>query len=246
MKRTNIIKALSFVSLLLFTGCNGTNEDNSADQINEWSIKINAVDSAGKLGDTNTRIGQVYPSTDGVDRYDLKSSGKPFGGDFMKVVYLIDGIQGDYSTNYHSVKKEQYDSWIFVVKTNDPDRTITLSWPGIFKVTSAEDDYKRVRLNHEFKSYDPIMEKMQLRDMKTGEVISAVMDGTLQSYTFNMDGDTERMFKWEFLTTNADNASQDLSEKESVIELGKLLSKKYEKIIESRFLPPEFDQEEAE
>ena len=244
MKKAIINIMMTAFSLLLFLGCNSTNESNSDDKLNEWAIKVNAIDSEGKLGDTNTRFGQVYPATDDVDRYDLVSASRPFSGDFMEVVYLIDGSENEFSTNYHSVAEGQNDEWIFVVKTNNPDRTITVSWPGIFKIDSAEDEFKRVRLYNEFKTYDPIMEKMQLVDMKTGRVISAVMDGKVQNYTFNMDGETERTFKWELLSDKTNNHVEDASDKESAIELGKQNSVKLNKKMNFDMFPPEFDIKE--
>jgi hypothetical protein len=245
MKKTMINLGISVLSLLLFSGCNSTNTSTSQSeaesQVTEWSIKFNAIDSNGKLGDTNIPLGQVYPATDNIDRYDLASAPHPFGGDFMEVVYTIDDNTTEFSTNYHSVKKDQYDSWTFVVKTNDPDRTVTLSWPGIFKVESATDEYNRVRLFNEFLNYDTIMEKMQLVDMRTGEVVSAVLDGKVQSYTFNMDGETERTFKWEYLSEKAPNQPQDASSKESAIELSKQFGKKYQQTMEPDSFPPEFN-----
>lgn len=241
MKQIIINLTISVFSLLVFSGCNSTNESDAESQVTEWAVKLNAIDSEGKLGDTNMPLGQVYPAADNVDRYDLVSAPHPFGGDFMEIVYYIDDNQNEFSTNYHSVKKDQYDAWTFVVKTNDPDRTVTVSWPGIFKVDSATDEYNRVRLYNEFLNYDPIMEKMQLVDMRTGEVISAVSDGQVQSYTFNMDGETERTFKWEYLSEKAVNQPQDVSNKESAIELGKQYRQSYEKKINPNTLPPEFD-----
>ncbi len=242
MKKLLIITISTF-SLLLFSGCNSTStsQNKVESQVTEWAIKLNAIDSNGKLGDTNIPLGQVYPATDNVDRYDLASAPHPFGGDFMEVVYTIDDNTTEFSTNYHSVKKDQYDSWTFVVKTNDPDRTVTLSWPGIFKVESATDEYNRVRLFNEFLNYDPVMEQMQLVDMRTGEVVSAVADGKVQSYTFNMDGETERTFKWEYLSEKALNQPQDASSKESAIELAKQFGKKYQQKMEPDTLPPEFN-----
>jgi len=250
MKRTIITLLISTFSLLVFSACNGTNTDSTStnsteSQVTEWSIKLNAVDSAGKLGDTNIPLGQVYPATDGTDRYDLQSAPRPFGGDFMEIVYHIDDNTSEYSTNYHSVKEGQYDSWTFIVKTNDPDRTVTLSWAGIFKIDSAADEYNRVRLFSEFLKYDPIMEKMQLVDMKTGEVISAVTNGKVQSYTFNMDGETERTFKWEYLTQEAFNQSQDASSKESAIELGQQFIKKFGQKTTPDTFPMELETEES-
>lgn len=253
MKRSLIKITISAFSLLLFSGCNSTGTSDAESQVNsaeskvtEWSIKLNAVDSGGKLGDTNIPLGQVYPATDGADRYDLESGSRPFGGDFMEIVYYIDDNTSAYSTNYHSVKEGQYDAWTFVVKTNDPDRTVTLSWPGIFKIDSAADEYNRVRLYNEFLNYDPVMEKMQLVDMRTGEVVSAVSGGKVQSYTFNMDGETERTFKWEYLTEKAVNQTQDASSKESAVELGKQLIKKFGQKITPDTFPLELDTEESD
>lgn len=239
---------ISTCLILVLSACNSTNTSDIENQVTdvkskvtEWSIKLNAIDSEGKLGDTNIPLGQVYPATDGADRYDLESGSRPFGGDFMEIVHLIDDNTSKYSTNYHSVKVGQYDTWTFVVRTNDPDRTVTLSWPGIFKIDSAADEYDRVRLYNEFLKYDPIMEKMQLVDMRTGEVISAVSDGKVQSYIFNMDGETERAFKWEYLSEKSFSQPQDISNKESAIELGKQFSQKYQQKIETDTFPPEFN-----
>lgn len=245
MKKTIINSTLSLFSLLVFVGCNSTNESDTKSQVTEWAVKLNAIDSEGKLGDTNIPLGQVYPATDDIDRYDLVSAPPPFGGEFMEILYQIEGSESEFSTNYHSVKKDQYDTWTFVVKTNDPDRTVTLSWPGIFKVNSATDEYNRVRLYNEFLNYDSIMEKMQLVDMKSGEVVSAVSDGQVQNYTFNMDGETERTFKWEYLSEKAVIQPQDIFNKESAIELGKQYRRSYEKKINLDSLPPEFDEKET-
>lgn len=246
MNKIIINIVLSIVPIFLIVGCGSTNENDANSQVIEWAVKLNAIDSEGNLGDTKTRFGQVYPATDDIDRYDLVSGSRPFSGDFMEVVYRISGNESGFSTDYHSVKKDNNDSWTFVVKTNNPDRTVTLSWPGIFKVDSAADEYNRVRLYNEFLNYDPIMENMQLIDMRTGEIVSAVADGKVQSYTFNMDGETERTFKWEYLSEKAVDQPQDASSKESAIELSKQLSLKYKQKIEPNNFPPEFDKEERE
>ena len=139
----------------------------------DWYVRL--VASAGPLQDKNSVLGQLSDSQSGYDTHDLEELA-PFASPYLTIVFPHPdwGEQaGDYSTDFHGHDKKR-DSWLFEVRSDDPNREITLSWSGT-------GDLRR----------------MQLKDPANDTVIK-VMDrkNGLNTYTFSMGGENARQFEW--------------------------------------------------
>lgn len=200
IKKYNAL-AVAAASLLLIGCGSGSGSTGTADTkvVPQWSVQIIAEDPENNLLFDNDRMGQLEVASNEVDTYDLKSVARPFTKNsdgellpFLSVNFLQE--EKNYVTDFHHTEL-QYDEWTFVVSSN-PDRTVTLRW-NAYAVTSNTDASGRVRFDQTVQTDMDLMQRMQLVDAKTDEVlVSAYADGKLQSYTFNMNGQTERTFRW--------------------------------------------------
>ncbi len=143
-----------------------------------WYVRLIAKDHANNLVDSSNVLGQLPDSMDGYDTHDLVEL-DPMSSDYLTIVfphYDWDELSGDYTSDFHGLKLEKSkpagkDSWQFEVLTNDPERSVTLSWEGL----------------------PEILKRSRLIDNVTGEVIKV---GKETNYTFTM-GDTSRSFTWK-------------------------------------------------
>lgn len=207
MKRYNPIVMTIAASLLV--GCGGGSDTAVTQQIPQWSVKLVAEDLENGLQFSNNRFGQVNVATNDVDNYDLKSMLRPFDGPHMSVSFPQNGK--GYVTNFHSTELNGADEWTFTVNSN-PDRTVTLRWET-FRVTSYMDETGRVRFDQELSIDEKLVKRMQLVDAETNTtLVSAYADGKLQSYTFNMGGETTRTFKWKLKSENVVEKVQEASD----------------------------------
>lgn len=202
---------LSVVSVLLFTGCNSTTETNedTVDQTKEWKIQLVVEDTTASLKNSGSYLGQRTSAEDEKDKYDLKALDGSFGGKYLSVIFPIDGNGTGYNTDYHKLSEAISDSWTFIVKTNDPDSTITVGWMGIYALFPTRDEQNRIVYERELRENDKLLSHMQLVDTETNETVPAFADNKLQSYTFSMDGKTERTFRWEVLEDTVVAKTQD-------------------------------------
>ncbi len=206
MKKYNPI--VMTIAALLLAGCDGSS--NTMQQTTQWSVKLVAEDLENNLQFSNNRLGQVNVATNDVDSYDLKSMPRPFDGPHISVSFPQNGKV--YVTNFHSTELNGADEWIFTVNSN-ADRTVTLRWET-FALTSYRDETGRVRFDQEFSIDENLVKRMQLVDAETNTtLVSAYANGKLQSYTFNMDGETTRTFKWKLNSENVVEKVQDASAK---------------------------------
>lgn len=144
-----------------------------------WYVRLIATDSENDLIDSGNVLGQLTDSSYQYDSHDLEELA-PMGETFLTVVFphaeWLD-YPGDYTSDYHPFMGagdgRRVDQWDFEVRTNDPTRTVTLSWEGLPKV------FRRSRLI----------------DVETGEMINV---NKVKQYTFTMS-DTSRQFTWKFL-----------------------------------------------
>jgi len=137
----------------------------------EWYVRLTAT--AGDLKDSSNVLGQLRDSRRGYDLHDLKEL-SPFATPYLTIVFPHpewDKNAGDYGSDFRGTHKRK-NKWIFEVRSDDPNRDVTLSWSG-----QAAD-----------------MSGMLLVDTVTGTKVDARDAG--QQYAFNMDGQTVRKFKW--------------------------------------------------
>ncbi|WP_223898665.1 hypothetical protein [Sulfurovum sp. TSL1] len=189
----------------------------------QWSVQIVAEDPESKLLFDNDRFGQLEVASNEVDAYDLKSMPRPFvkNGEgellpFLSVNFSQEGK--NYVTDFHNPELK-YDEWTFTVNSN-PERTVTLRW-NAYTVTSHTDATGRTRFDQTPQTDEDLMGRMQLVDAESNEVlVSAYAEGKLQSYTFNMNGQTARTFRWVLDTEKVPEKVQERSAKSSALYKG--------------------------
>ena len=203
MIKNNRKLLLSLTVLLgLFSGCSNSGGSSTESASPQWYARttVSAVDP-----DTNTVIahktagvfGQLDESSDGMDRHDIIGIATETAT--LEVVFLQEGADGDYFSDYHSVK-EGHDSWTFQIKNMyNPDRpvdlsneTIRITLEGIYRVDSTELDGS-TRYSETLERYDERLQKMTLIDLDKG-VAYALSD--LPAAVITMDGSHVRTFRW--------------------------------------------------
>jgi len=108
---------------------------------------------------------------------------------------------GSYKSSFH-VSSTDADSWEFTVKSNDSTADMILGWRGVYVLTPYTDEQDRVRY-HEYRSMtNPILPYMTLLDTATNTEIPVLSNGRVNEYVFNMDGATERTFRWKVKDTS--------------------------------------------
>ena len=225
MKKYNVLAAT--VASLLLLGCggggSGGTEAMSQKIAPQWSVQIVAEDPDSKLLFDNDRLGQLEVASNEVDAYDLKSVARPFTKNsdgellpFLSVNFLQEGK--NYVTDFHNPELK-YDEWIFTVNSN-PERTVTLRW-NAYAVTTSTDTSGRTRFEQTLQTDENLMGRMQLVDAESNEtLVSAYAEGKLQSYTFNMNGQTTRTFRWVLDTEKVPEKVQESSVKASALYKG--------------------------
>lgn len=162
----------------------------------DWYLRIVAEDPARMMKTADTQLGELN-TADAVSQHTLKAL-SPFGGTYLDVVFRDPaGVNaGDYKVNFHQYKEGSDDSWKFTVRTNDAQAEILLSWRGLYVLTPYTDKQNRQRYREYRSISNPLLERMKLVDLTTGEEMPAIVKGKVQTYTFTMDGEKERQFEW--------------------------------------------------
>jgi len=185
-----------------------------------WYVRLLIKDSARGMESFNTQLGQL-DRADAVSQHTLKAL-KPFDGNYLDIVFHNpDGVEeGDYKVNFHTYEANATDSWEFTVRSSDSDAQLSLSIRGLYVLTPYEDEQGRTRY-HEYRSIsNPLLTHMKLVDEDTQEEISALVDGKISTYTFGMDGKSEKTFRFVL--------------EEQVVQVSKLISvNKLQKIYNS-------------
>lgn len=185
-----------------FSGCSNSSGSSTESASAQWYARttVSAVDP-----NTNTVIahktagvfGQLDESSDTQDRHDIIGVGTDTAT--LEVVFLQDGADGDYFSDYHSVK-EGHDSWTFQVKNMyNPARPVNLSneailitLEGVYTVESTVVDGS-IRYSEKLDRYDDRLQQMTLIDLDNS-VAYALSD--LPTAAITMDGSHTRTFRW--------------------------------------------------
>jgi len=208
VKIKNIIA--SFALVLIFLGCDSGSqqsieEGQSLERISsptvegkpsDWYIRLVAEDPARALKSTSTQLGQLNEA-DAVENHTLKAL-TPFESTYLDIVFQNpDGIStGEYKVNFHSYKEGVEDRWRFTVRTDDANADVLLSWRGVYILIPYIDDQNRQRYKEYYSMTNPLSKYMKLIDTGNGMEMAAVVNGEVQTYSFNMNGQTERTFEW--------------------------------------------------
>ena len=198
MKKSNIHWTLTllFASLMVL----GTNafaaKKESTPVEQEWYMRLIAEVPSQQMRDRGNVLGQLYDSSAGKDSHDLIELA-PFGEIYLTIVFPHPewgDDAGDYSSDYHNPDAYNADEWIFHVKTSATNSDVTLRWEGL-NVVSTSFGGKKPKKKEEL-VIDSFLDRMWVEDTATGERIPVVVDGELQTYTFNMNGSSVREFRW--------------------------------------------------
>jgi len=138
----------------------------------EWYVRL--IATSDTLRDQGNVLGQLKDSKRGYDIHDLKEL-SPFATPYLTIVFPHPNWgenAGDYASDFHNIRR-RWDRWVFEVRSDDPNREVTLSWNG-----------------------QANMKRMKLIDVATRTRVKAIKKGKIQTYTFNMNGQTTRTFKW--------------------------------------------------
>jgi hypothetical protein len=151
-----------------------------------WYVRLIAQTPSDNLLDRNNVLGQLSDSVDGYDSHDLKELESVFSP-YLTIVFPHDdwvGHEDNYASDYHAVKWQEPDQWVFQVKSDDIWRDVYLSWENVLV------------LNGDI-SGEELQDKMYLEDVDTGALIKIIENGVpVVGYPFNMDGKTVRTFRW--------------------------------------------------
>jgi len=155
----------------------------------EWYVPL-MINSEDGLVDKHNVLGQMRESSDDFDRHDLVEL-RPFSTPFMTLNFFHpEWEKGDkhFASDYHDVKQQKRDRWVFQVESDDPERMITLYWkePIIINVQNEKTLRKLKRLKN----------KMWLVDLKSKKVMKSYKKNRTESYLFSMEGEEVRQFMW--------------------------------------------------
>lgn len=176
------------------TGCGNGSTDVQSKVMqpmqSEWYTRVIAEIPSENMKDEGNVLGQLKDSTNGYDSHDLFEMA-PFGGRYLTIVFPHqewENKAGDYTSDYHSMDTDINDEWTFKVKTSAVNSNVTLRWEGLHVLATEGTKESLVK--------DEFFEKMWVEDTFTGEQIPVVVNGELQNYTFNMNGQNTREFRW--------------------------------------------------
>lgn len=179
-------------------------------RVPEWYMKTNLhvidLSSGRQWVDTTSGVfGRLEASSDGYDQHDIPAFTSTLTSPAALV--FVHGAEwgereGEYLSNYLSTRG-QTASWPFIVVSTIENSEVTLTWDGLFELTSYDDG--GMTRYAEMRTFDSrTLADLSLVDMQTYQVIDALApDGTLNSYAFTMDGETVRHFMWVLGPVNA-------------------------------------------
>ena len=209
LNKKEIITSLALALMLL--GCDSNTEQLSNGSDNQerisktttvepkpsnWYIRLVAEDSARGLKSVTSQLGELEED-DAVVKHTLKAL-TPFESSYLDIIFRDpDGVaSGDYTVNFHSYEEGIEDRWSFTVRTDDNTADILLTWRGLYVLTPYEDEEDRQRYNEYRSATNQLVKHMKLIDKSNGNEIAAIVNGQVQTYSFNMEGETERTFEW--------------------------------------------------
>ena len=168
----------------------------------EWYVRIVVEDVTNNMKTATAQLGQL-DGTDVVTKHTLKAIA-PFRPTYLDVVFdNPSGVDaGSYKTNFH-LSSSAEDTWEFTVKSHDPNADMILGWRGLYVVTPYTDAQNRERYKEYRTMSNPLLEYMTLEDTETNTTINALSNTTVNEYVFNMNGKTERVFRWTVKESSA-------------------------------------------
>ena len=164
---------------------------NGIDQ-KQWYVRLIASAPAESLQDRSNILGQLSDSIEGCDSHDLQEMSH-FGTSYLTIVFENDAWNeclGDHTSDFRSTLPSKQTIWDFVVKSDDPKRSITLKAEMPILVDNSNKATEQERL------ISSLSKEMWLKEISNGRYYEAYIDGKAQSYEFTMDGKTLKSFQW--------------------------------------------------
>jgi hypothetical protein len=96
----------------------------------EWYLRLIVSDETGKLVDKSNLLGQLSDSKEGYDSHDLPEM-LPGYSPYLTLYFPHESWGGEntlYASDYRSAAFQRKIVWHFTVESDDPARTILLSW----------------------------------------------------------------------------------------------------------------------
>lgn len=161
-----------------------------------WYIRLVAEDTARGLTSSSSQLGELEEN-DAVEKHTLKAL-SPLNGSYLDIIFVdpVGVVSGEYKSNFHVYQEGTEDQWSFTVKTDDNRSDILLTWQGLYVLTPYTDEQSRKRYKEYRSVTNPLIKHMKLVDITNGKEIALMVDGKIETYTFNMNGQNERTFKW--------------------------------------------------
>lgn len=161
-----------------------------------WYMALEAEVVGKNLKTKNSKLGALSVQN-AVLSHTLKAL-QPFGGDYIDIIFQNpNGVAaGEYKTNFHTYTEGIEERWSFMVKTDNINADILLSWRGLYVLTPYIDSENRTMYRENISHTNPLLKYMKLIDNATGEEVSIVLNGKMQSYAFNMNGQSTHTFEW--------------------------------------------------
>ncbi|ADV46954.1 hypothetical protein [Nitratifractor salsuginis] len=228
-----VISLIIVLSVVLLVGCGrGGNTAGDAPkrsgklvtvekEASQWSVRLVARDERG-LQSADAQLGAVEEG-DAEQRHTLKAL-SPFGGSYLDIVFVDpDGVEpGEYKSSFHESVPGQTDEWTFTVRADaDYSGKVSLSWRGLYVLESYTDETGRIRYREHRSLTNPLLKKMRVVDMKSGETVPVITKGKMNSITFAMTGSHSRTFRWELLTEENMATEAAVSEEKGTSSLWK-------------------------
>jgi len=168
----------------------------------EWYVRIVVEDTTNNMKTAAAQLGQLE-TNDVVTKHSLKAIA-PFRPTFLDVVFVDpSGLDaGSYKSNFHASSTDA-DTWEFTIKSHDDSADMILGWRGLYVLTPYVDAENRERYREYRSLSNPSLVQMTLVDVTNNIEIDVLANGTVNEYVFNMDGVTERVFRWKVKDTSA-------------------------------------------
>jgi hypothetical protein len=184
------------------TGMAGDKAKGSApDWSQQWYIRLIVVSPDDPtLLDRGNVLGHLDDSEAGYDSHDLVEL-DPFQAPYLTLVFPHPdwAEAGNYASDYHATNAEDADEWVFEVLSDSAYRNILLYWDPLRLVPRGGEPAPGVQgwsNSPQMDTAGELIGRMWLEDTLTGERIPAIDSGSLQSYSFNMEGSNTRSFRW--------------------------------------------------
>jgi len=161
-----------------------------------WYLRLVAKDVSRKLTTNVAQLG-VLEEANAEVKHTLLSTGH-FAGAYLDVIFIDpDGMPaGSYKTNYKTYQEGTSYRWRFTVKSDDANADVTLTWRGLNVLTLYTDAQGREQYTEYRSVTNPLIKQMKLVDIDLSTDIVISVEDKAQTYIFNMNGQTERVFEW--------------------------------------------------